>query len=258
MKIYLTVASLFLFCLSCNNAGGDKESTEKETAQVSSTDNTLSEVDEASGWQLLFDGKTKNGWHVYGHKSDGSAWVVEDGTIHLDPKEMDDWQVKSGGDIATDEEFDNFELQLDWKIDSGGNSGIIFYVHEGDDSVRYKYAWYTGPEMQVLDNEAHPDAKIIKHRAGDLYDLITSTPETVKPAGEWNHVKMVSENGHLEFYLNGTKVLETTLWDDNWKSLVAGSKFKDMPEFGTFKKGHIVLQDHGNKVWFKNIKIRKL
>ena len=113
-------------------------------------------------------------------------------------------------------------------------------------------------EMQVLDNNGHPDAKIIKHRAGDLYDLITSSPEMVKPYGEWNHAEIKCLNGKLDFYLNGTNVVSTMLWDDNWKKMVAGSKFKYMPAFGTYKKGHIGLQDHGNDVEFKNIKIKRL
>ena len=112
--------------------------------------------------------------------------------------------------------------------------------------------------MQVLDNERHPDAKIPKHRAGDLYDLISSSQETVKPAGEWNHAEVKVQNGKLDLYLNGTNVVSTTMWDDNWKKMVAGSKFKSMPDFGTFKKGHIALQDHGNAVWYKNIKIKQL
>jgi hypothetical protein len=147
-------------------------------------------------------------------------------------------------------------LQLDWNISKDGNSGVIFYIHEDKD--KYKWPWETGPEMQVLDNNGHPDGKIIKHRAGDLYDLITSSPETVKPPGEWNHAEIKSLNGNLEFYLNGVKVVSTTLWDDNWKKMVANSKFKSMPAFGTYKKGHIGLQDHGNEVRFRNIKIKAL
>jgi hypothetical protein len=111
--------------------------------------------------------------------------------------------------------------------------------------------------MQVLDNAAHPDAKITKHRAGDLYDLIVSK-EVVKPAGEWNHAEIISNNGKLEFYLNGQQTLSTNLWDENWKTLVAGSKFKERADFGTFKKGKIALQDHGDNVWFKNIRIKRL
>jgi len=112
--------------------------------------------------------------------------------------------------------------------------------------------------MQVLDNAGHPDAKIPKHRAGDLYDLISCSQETVKPWGQWNHVEIKCVNGKLDLYLNGTNVVSTTLWDDNWKKLISGSKFKDMPDFGTFKQGHIALQDHGNDVWYKNIMIKKL
>jgi hypothetical protein len=112
--------------------------------------------------------------------------------------------------------------------------------------------------MQVLDNAGHRDAKIIKHRAGDLYDLISSSSEPVKPAGEWNQVEIVSNQGKLDFTLNGTKVVSTTLWDDNWKKMVAGSKFKTMSDFGTFKKGKIALQDHGDAVCYRNIMIKKL
>jgi hypothetical protein len=112
--------------------------------------------------------------------------------------------------------------------------------------------------MQVLDNAGHDDGKIIKHHAGDLYDLISCSQETVKPVGEWNQVEIISNNGKLDFILNGTNVVSTTMWDDNWKKLVAGSKFKDMPDFGTYKKGRIALQDHGNMVSYRNIMIKKL
>ncbi|MBL7751306.1 MAG: DUF1080 domain-containing protein [Chitinophagaceae bacterium] len=254
-KTILAFASFFLLT-SCNDTASTKE---KETpAPVASADNTLSEQEKADGWQLLFDGSTKTGWHVYNAVSDGSAWVIDSGTLHLDPKEMIEWQTKGGGDIVTDAEYENFHLKLDWKIDTAGNSGVMFYIHESPDTSLHKYAWYTGPEMQVLDNVRHGDANNGKHRAGDLYDLISSSPETVKPAGEWNQVEIIANKGSLELFLNGTKVVQTTLWDDNWKKLVAGSKFINMPEFGTYKKGRIGLQDHGNKVWFRNVKVRSL
>lgn len=112
--------------------------------------------------------------------------------------------------------------------------------------------------MQVLDNELHSDAKIHKHRAGDLYDLIASNKEMVKPAGEWNKAEIKSKDGQLKLFLNGTKVVSTTLWDENWKKLIAGSKFASMPGFGTFKSGKIALQDHGDEVWYRNIMIKKL
>lgn len=244
---------------ACNNkgksAGTDTpaDSTKPKTEMAA---NTLSDQDKADGWQLLFDGQSSKGWHRYGGKPVGSAWKTTDGAFYLDTTLKENWQTKDGGDIVTDEEFDNFHLKLEWKIAKDGNSGIMFYVHE--DTVKYKWPWETGPEMQVLDNNGHPDSKIIKHRAGDLYDLISSSKETVKPAGEWNLAEIKCVNGKLELYLNGENAVTTTLWDDAWKKLVAGSKFKEMPDFGTYKKGHIALQDHGNAVWYRNIMIKKL
>jgi len=210
--------------------------------------NSLSKQEEKDGWQLLFDGKTTNGWHKYGGAAVGSSWQVVDGMLHFDPT------GKNGGDIVTDSEFENFHLILEWKISQNGNSGIIFYVHEDE---KYEWPWETGPEMQVLDNNGHSDAKIYKHRAGDLYDLIACSKETVKPYGEWNQAEIKCVGGKLDFYLNGENVVSTTLWDDNWKNMVANSKFKTMPGFGTYKKGKISLQDHGDKVWYRNIRIRQ-
>jgi hypothetical protein len=208
------------------------------------------------GWVSLFDGKTLAGWHNYGKTTIGEAWKVADGTIYLDTTKKAGWQTAQGGDIVSAEEYENFDLKLEWKIAPGGNSGIIFYVHE--DTTKYKYVWNTGPEMQVLDNDLHSDGKIPKHRAGDLYDLISCKTETVKKPGEWNEAEIISKDGNLDFFLNGTNVVSTMLWDDAWKKLVAGSKFKEWPDFGTYKKGHIALQDHGNTVWYRNIKIKKL
>jgi hypothetical protein len=132
----------------------------------------------------------------------------------------------------------------------------MFYSQE--DTAKYRFPWETAPEMQVLHNEGHPDGKIIKHRAGDLYDLISAKPETVRNPGAWNQVEIKCLQGNLEFWLNDVRVVSTTLWDDSWKKLVAGSKFAKMPDFGKFRKGHIALQDHGDMVWYRNIKIRRL
>lgn len=223
--------------------------------EVMAEDNTLTSKEKKEGWKLLFDGKTLNGWHKYGEESIGAAWQVNDNAIHLNVSDKADWQAKNGGDILSQDAFENFHLQLDWKVAQNGNSGIIFYVHE--DPSQYKFPWMTGPEMQVLDNDGHPDSKIIKHRAADLYDLITAK-ETVKKAGEWNHAEIISNKGKLQFFLNGEKVLETTMWDDHWKEMIAKSKFHEFPGFGTYNKGKLCLQDHGDKVWFKNIKIKSL
>jgi hypothetical protein len=200
-------------------------------------------------WVRLFDGKTTTGWHGWKQDKAGAAWKVEDGTLHLDPS------IKEGrGDLVTNEEFENFDLKLEWKISEGGNSGVIFYVNE---NPKYEDTYNTGLEMQVLDNDKHSDGKIPKHRAGNLYDLVAG-PDNVVPVGQWNKVEIIANHGHLKLFLNGVNVVTTTLWDDNWKKLVAGSKFKQWPDFGTFTKGHVALQDHGNNVWFRNIVIKKL
>lgn len=208
-----------------------------------------SQQPQTTDWISLFDGSSKTGWHVYNHTSDGSAWIIDDGAIHLDPS-------RSGrGDLVTDEEFENFELELEWKIDSCGNSGIMFNVVE---SPEYQYTFLTGPEMQVLDNACHPDSQYEKHRAGDLYDLIASSANVVKPAGEWNKVRIISNNGQVEFWLNDVNVVKFTMHTPEWDAMVAASKFKDMPAFGKARKGRIAIQDHDDKVWYRNIRIRKL
>lgn len=234
-------------------------SSSKDTT-VSSTNapasaNVLTADEQSGGWISLFDGTSKRGWHIYNNKSEGVAWEVSDGTLYLNPKEKKDGKVVGGGDIITAEEYDNYHLSLEWKLDTSGNSGVIFFVNE---DAKYDQTYHTGLEMQVLDNDRHKDAQIIKHRAADLYDLVSSSPEMVKKAGEWNKAEIISDKGSLEFRLNDTKVLSTTLWDENWKKMVAGSKFKQWPDFGTYKKGRIALQDHGDPVWYRNIKIRKL
>lgn len=261
----LTACLATAWLASCNGNGSNAAATADSSqaadtvqnmpAMTDTLQNQLSDAEKSDGWQLLFDGRSLDGWHSYLKKTPGSAWKVSDGAIMLDTSQRNGYQIKGGGDLLTNEEYDNFDFKLQWKIQACGNSGILFYIRE---DPKYKETWNTGPEMQVLDNSCHPDAKIPKHRAGDLYDLISSSPETVKPAGEWNDVEIKSDKGHLQFFLNGVQVMETQLWDDAWKKLIAGSKFKSMPGFGTFKKGHISLQDHGNMVWYRNIKIKKL
>jgi hypothetical protein len=235
----LTIVSAALLFAACNS-----EEEKKTDPQTASTE-----------WVRLFDGTTTKGWHKYGGGAAGSAWKIADSAIYLDTSNSHKAE-EAGGDLVSDEEYENFHLKLEWKIAPGGNSGIIFYTHE--DTSKYKQTYATGPEMQVVDNEGHPDGKIEKHKAGDLYDMISCSKITVKPVGEWNLAEIRSENGKLDLFLNGEDVVSTTMWDDNWKKLIDSSKFKGWADFGTFKKGHIVLQDHGNTVWYRNIVIKKL
>jgi hypothetical protein len=255
-KIILAAFMTAAFAGCNNNSSGKKTDADTTKPKTEMASNKLTNAQIADGWQLLFDGESLKGWHRYGGKPVGSAWKIADGTLYLDTTSKENWQIKDGGDIVSDEEFENFHLKLEWKIAKDGNSGIMFYVHE--DTAKYKWPWETAPEMQVLDNDGHADAKIPKHRAGDLYDLISCSKETVKKYEEWNLAEIKCANGKLDFYLNGENVVATALWDDNWKKMVAGSKFVKMPDFGTYKKGKIALQDHGNTVWYRNVIIKKL
>lgn len=218
-------------------------------------DNSLSEAEKQAGWRLLFDGKSTAGWRNYGKQRIGPAWTVQDGSLSLDNSLKKGWQTYDGGDIVSEEVFENYELVLHWKVAPGGNSGIIYNVQE---SPKHDYPWQTGPEMQVLDNTQHPDGKIFKHRAGDLYDLIPCRFVAVNPAGEWNEARLVQQKGVVEHWLNGHLMLSYDMNKPEWIALIKGSKFKDMPDFGRVAKGRICLQDHGDRVWFKNIKIRPL
>jgi hypothetical protein len=245
-------------CGSASEKGDGAMASVKDSANAAFTapsgDNELTPDEQNNGWKLLFDGKTKAGWHSYLSRTDLFGWKVQEGTLYLDSV-ADKNGNSIGDDPVTDGEYENFHLKIDWKISKEGNSGIMFDVKE---SKEFDNDYFTGPEMQVLDNKDAGDAHNPKHRAGDLYDLIAASPETAHPAGEWNSAEIYKNRDSLVFWLNGTAVVRTIMWDDNWKKLVAGSKFKAWPTFGTYKSGHIALQDHGHHVWYKNIKIKAL
>lgn len=216
--------------------------------------NTLSPKEKQQGWELLFDGKDLNGWHSYLESKPGKAWQVNDGAIFLNKNDKSVYE--DFADLTSDAEFENFDFKVQWKIEPCANSGIIFYVHEAPD---YKETWVTGPEMQVEDLVCSPDHEHKLNRAGTLYDLIPVDSEWVTPGGTWNEYEIIANKGHLQLFENGHKVIDTYMWDGHWKELIANSKFKDMPNFGTFHKGHICFQGTENgKLWFRNIKIRRL
>jgi len=219
--------------------------------------NTLTPIEKEQGWELLFDGKKIEKFRNFKKETVGSSWIVEDGAIHLNaqPRSDGSWQVKDGGDIITDKAYLNFDFKLDWKISNCGNSGVIFNVVEEE---KYDHVWETGPEMQILDNSCHPDTRYETHRAGDLYDLIETKYITVNPAGQWNQIRIVSNQGKVKFYQNGYQVVDFEMHNEKWLDMIKNSKFVEMPDFGLAKGGHISLQDHGDKVWFRNIKIREL
>jgi hypothetical protein len=222
-----------------------------------SKSNSKKESSKDDGFSSIFDGKTTTGWRGYNKPVFPAAgWDVVDGTLHCIGSGTG--EAGSGGDIIYDRKLSNFELDLEWKISEGGNSGIFILAQEISNEPIYKSA----PEMQILDNDKHPDARLGvdgNRMAGSLYDLIPAKPQNTKPAGEWNHVHILVYQGTVVFSQNGANVVEFHLWTDDWKKMVANSKFKDWEWFlNTAKEGYIGLQDHGNDVWFRNIKLKVL
>jgi Domain of Unknown Function (DUF1080) len=209
-----------------------------------------------SNWASLFDGKTILEWHTYGNNKPGTAWNTDSMSIHLKAGLKNGYQTAGGGDLVSNDTFSNFDLKLEWKIAKKANSGILIFVQE--DTVKFKETWNTGPEMQVCDRDSNEDAHSPKHEAGDLYDLISSSTMSANPAMEWNQVEIVSNNRQLDLYLNDVHIISTMLWNGNWNNLIRESKFNSMPGFGSFQSGHIALQDHGEEVWYRNIKIKKI
>ena len=195
-------------------------------------------------WESLFDGETTSGWRGFKKEACPDGWQVVDGTLTL---------VGGGGDIITTEQYESFELQLEWKISEAGNSGIFFHVTEDHD-----YVWQTGPEMQILDNAKHHDGGDPKTSAGANYALHAPPADVTMPIGEWNQVRLIVNAGHVTHWLNGRKQCEYDLWSDDWIEAVRTSKFKDMPDYGLRESGHIALQDHGDRVSYRGIRIRRL
>ena len=221
--------------------------------QAQQLPNELTNSEKAAGWVSLFNGKTTEGWRTYNKDKIGSSWKIEEDALALTTN--DDGKVEDGGAIVSMIMPENYELSLEWKISACGNSGIMYNVIEKPTLSR---AYHSGPELQVLDNSCHPDAKIHTHRAGDLYDLIPSEPEVVNKVGEWNQFTMRILDGEVTVFLNGSQVLQYTMYTDAWNAMVAESKFKDMEDFAMHRQGRIALQDHGDPVWFRNIKYRAL
>jgi hypothetical protein len=210
-------------------------------------DNTLSAAEKKAGYILLFDGKNTNGWRSYNNKpSDG--WEIVNGEIHN--KETG---VQHRADLTTVEEYGDFELLVDWKVGKSANSGILYRVIEGD-----RASYETGPEYQLIDDHGYHAKLEDWQKSGADYAMHPPSAIASKPAGEYNHTKIIVKGAHVEHWLNGQKVADFDFWTPEWNALKAKGKWKDAKEYGMAKKGHIALQDHGGGIWFKNIKIRKL
>ncbi|MCH2153351.1 MAG: DUF1080 domain-containing protein, partial [Phycisphaerales bacterium] len=206
--------------------------------------NTLTAREKAEGWELLFDGESADQWRGFRKEQLPAGWSVIEGAIV---------RTGSGGDIITREQFDDFELMLDWKVQPGGNSGIFYNVTEDGGAV-----YSTGPEMQVLDNKGHADGGSPLTSAGANYALHPPAWDTTGPPGTWNRARIVMDGDRVEHWLNGVLLLEYVLNSPDWERRVADSKFSGMPDYGRRTSGHIALQDHGDVVAFRNLKIRRL
>ena len=249
------VVAALLAMTACYGGGGQAADTEAsrdpqtgagESLARASTGVALSDDEVAEGWRLLFNGADLDGWRGYGLDRIPEGWSAVDGTLHFTPG-------LEGGDLLTVERFTDFDLRLEWKLESGGNSGVFFHVVED-----YGNAYESGPEMQVLDNVGHPDGRDPLTSNGSNFALHAPQFPILRPVGQWNEIRVRVRGPRVEQWLNGGKVVEYDLWTDEWEALVGASKFADMPGYGRAREGHIDLQEHGDPVWYRNIRIRVL
>lgn len=220
-------------------------------SSCATTNNRLTSGEAKMGWQLLFDGKTTNGWHTYGTDT-MRGWAVKNGELIALGQAGHEG---SANDIVTDREFEHFELALEWKISQGGNSGIFFNVVE---SPEYATVYATGPEYQLIDDVGFPQKLEDWQKSAANYAMHPPARSVVRPVGTYNHSRIIVNKGQVEHWLNGVKVVQYQLWTPDWQARVAKCKWKDYPGYGKARRGKIGLQDHGNQIWFRNIKIREL
>ncbi len=205
----------------------------------------LTDEEAAAGWRLLFDG-TLDGWRGYRRDDVPAGWSAQDGVLAFTPG-------RGGGDLVTERRFADFELAFEWKIGPGGNSGVFFRLTEAE-----REPYWTGPEMQILDNAGHADGAVPESSAGANYGLHAPARDATAPPGEWNQARIVARGPHVEHWLNGVQVVAYELWTDEWRARVARTKFAEWPGYGMAESGHVGLQDHGDPVWYRSLKVREL
>ncbi len=221
---------------SCEEASSEPEAAQ-EVAPAEATDD----------WIVLFDGTDLSAWRNYQQDTISDLWKIEDGALML--------TGRGGGDIITKETFGSFDLELEWKISEAGNSGIFYHIVEADSLGQ---VYLSAPEMQVLDDEKHPDGKLPSHRAGANYDMQPCSEVATNPVGEWNKVRLLFDKGHVEHWLNGVKVVEFDQGSPAWAEQLAESKFGTWAMYAKGEEGHFGLQEHGDQVWFRNIRVKRL
>ncbi len=222
---------------SCEEATSETETSPEPTATEAVSDD----------WVVLFDGSNLDAWRNYLQDTISEMWQIQDGALML--------AGSGGGDIITKESFGSFDLELEWKISEAGNSGIFYHIVEADSLGQ---VYLSAPEMQVLDDERHPDGKLPSHRAGANYDMQPCSEVATNPVGEWNRVRLLFNNGHVEHWLNGVKVVEFDQGSPAWAEQLANSKFGTWAMYAKGEEGHVGLQDHGDQVWFRNIRVKRL
>jgi len=249
---YIFPVLFFTVLLSCSQRSSDSSSDSTAAVSTPASSTVLTEQQKADGWKALFDGKSLAGWQPFkGRKN--NTWEVKDGILHC--KAVNE-QVTGDGDeradIMTTDTFENFDLVFDWKISAEGNSGVIFRATE-----EFEQPYFSGPEYQMIDDAGFPQEKIV-NLTGANYGLHATTSKLLKPIGEWNSSRILANGTHIEYWLNGQKVVEYEIRSDDWNKRIAASKWKDSPGYGVSKSGHIDLQDHGSEVWFRKILIKTL
>ena len=259
----LVLLLVVVACAGISCGGAASENTSQPAAAVSAEPavNTLTQEEAAEGWQLLFDGKNLDQWRGFRLEEVPPGWMAEDGLLVFKAEHGEEGY----GDLTTRQQYASFELKLEWKISPCGNSGVLFHVTEDSDQE-----WHSGPEVQIVDategcwadyraedSERAPGSDLKASQfSGANYDLIAPSVNDVKPVGEWNTMRVVVDGPHVEHWLNGQKVVEYELWSPEWTEMVAKSKFSEFPQYGMARTGHIVLQDHGKTLWFRNLKLR--
>lgn len=282
--VLLASAVALMGCLaSCDGSKKNNDTNETESTMTETTTNAAEKPEytllnlptvnladfqkDADGWITLFDGKTFTGWRGYNREDVPNAWIIEDGAIKIKGSGGGEAGAKDGGDILFAHKFKNFEFEFEWKVAKGSNSGVFYMIQE----VEGEPSYISAPEYQVLDNENHPDAKLGKdgnRMSASLYDMIPAKPQNAKPFGEWNKGKIMSYKGTIVHYQNDESVVEYHLWTKQWTDMLQVSKFsqKDWPlafellnnAGGENKEGFVGFQDHGDDVWFRNIKVKIL
>lgn len=239
-------AALAVSCVTSSLQGFALEARTLLLESQESAVNTLSREEEARGFKLIFDGNSMNGWIGYRKTFLPKGWSAEDGSIHFHPGVQ-------GGDIRSAEKFANFDFRFEWKASPGGNSGVFYRVTD-----ELETAWFSGPEYQILDDTKHSDGQNPISRAAACYGMYPRSVDNCRPGGEWNQGRIVANGRNIQHWLNGVKVVEYTIGSKEWSHKANTGKFQDVPLYGRVPNGYIVLQDHGNDVWYRSLRIRKL